>query len=316
MDSTVREVPLDAIRDAARHVYEAAIRTPLIPLNVSLSNAAIYLKLENLQPIGSFKIRGAYNAVRKLSDSQRAQGVWTVSAGNAAQGVALAAKKCGARCTVLVVETAPATKKDAIRRLGAEIVEVSYNEFWSAMQQRSYPGMEGCFIHPFDDDDVIAGNGTIGLEILEDLADVDCIIAPYGGGGLSCGIASAVTALKPAVKVYGAEPATGAPLARSFRAGQAESFSEWQATWVDGCGGKAVFPTMWPLASRILAGSIVSSLDQIRAALKLVAEKNRVICEGAGACAVAAGLSGSVTGNIVCVVSGGNIDLAQFCELV
>lgn len=312
---STREIPLNAIRDAARHVYEAALRTPLVPLETSREDTVVYLKLENLQPIGSFKIRGTYNAIRKLSDAQRAQGVWTASAGNAAQGVALAARKCGARCTVLVVDTAPATKKNAIRRFGADIVEAPFDEFWQALQQRSYPGMEGCFIHPFDDDDVIAGSGTIALEILEDLPDVDCIIAPYGGGGLSCGIGSAIAALKPSVKVYAAEPATGAPLARSFASGQADNFPEWQPSWVDGCGGKAVFSTMWPLASSVLAGSIVSSLDQIRSALKLVAEKNRVICEGAGACAVAAALSGSVTGNVVCVVSGGNIDLAKFCEL-
>jgi threonine dehydratase len=314
--NTAREIPLDAIREAARHVYEAALRTPLVPLNMPVSNAAIYLKLENLQPIGSFKIRGAYNAVRKLSDAQRAQGVWTASAGNAGQGVALAAKKCGAHCTVLVTETAPVTKKDAIRRLGAAVVEASWDECWQAFQQRTYPGMEGCFIHPFDDDDVIAGNGTIALEILEDLPNVDCIVAPYGGGGLSCGIGSAIAALKPSVKVYGAEPATAAPLSRSFAAHQAENFPEFQASWVDGCGGKAIFPTMWPLAGRVLAGSIVPRLDEIRLALKLVAEKNRVICEGAGACAVAAALTGSLTGYVVCVVSGGNIDLSTFCELV
>lgn len=314
--TTTREIPLNAIHEAERHVYEASFRTPLVPLNMHVLNSRIYLKLENLQPIGSFKIRGTYNAVRRLTASQRAQGIWTASAGNAAQGVALAAKQCGARCTVLVVDAAPTTKKEAIRNLGADIVEAPFDDFWQALQQRSYPGMQGYFIHPFDDDDVIAGHGTIALEILEDLPDVDCIIAPYGGGGLSCGIGSAIAALKPSVKVYGAEPATGAPLARSFAGNRAANFPEWQASWVDGCGGKAVFPTMWPLARRVLAGSIVSSLDEIRSALKLVAEKNHVICEGAGACAVAAGLNAPVNGNIVCIVSGGNIDLTKFCELV
>jgi threonine dehydratase len=313
---TTRRIPLSDVHDAAQHVYEAALRTPLVPLNVPSAGRTIYLKLENLQPIGSFKIRGTYNAVRKLSDAQLAQGVWTASAGNAAQGVALAARKCGARCTVLVVDTAPAAKKDAIRRLGAELVEASFDEFWQALQCRAHPGMQGYFVHPFDDDDVIAGHGTIALEIVEDLPDVDCIIAPYGGGGLSCGIGAAMAALKPSVSVYGAEPATGAPLARSFAAGGAESFPEWRASWVDGCGGKSVFSTMWPLASTVLTGSIVSSLDETRDALKLVSEKNHVICEGAGACAVAAGLTAPVTGNIVCVVSGGNIDLSKFCELV
>ena len=217
---------------------------------------------------------------------------------------------------MLVIETAPTTKKDAIRRLGAKIVEASFDECWQALQDRAYPGMDGYFVHPFDDDDFIAGNGTIGLEILEDLPDVDCIVAPYGGGGLSCGIGSAMSALKPSVKVYGAEPETAAPLARSFAANRAEKFTEWQASWVDGCGGKSIFPLMWALASRVLAGSIVSSLEEMRLALKLVAEKNHVICEGAAACAVAAGLKDTLTGNIVCVVSGGNIDLSKFCELV
>ena len=313
---TARKIPLDAIREAERHVYEASYRTPLVPLNASHPGAAIFLKLENLQPIGAFKIRGAYNAVRKLSDAQRAQGVWTASAGNAAQGVALAANMSGTHCSVLVLDTAPAAKKDAVRRLGAKIVEAPYDEFWHAIQEHSHPAMEGYFVHPFDDDDVIAGNATVALEILEDLPDVDCIIAPYGGGGLSCGIGSAIEALRPSVKVYGAEPATAAPLARSFANGRAEQFAQWKASWVDGCGGKTVLPTMWPLASRVLAGSIVSSLDQIQSALKLVAEKNHVICEGAGACAVAAGLSGSVAGKVVCVVSGANIDLHTFCELV
>lgn len=312
----VLRIPLSAIQDAEQHVYDAAFRTPLIPLNVPFDRGSIYLKLENLQPIGSFKIRGTYNAVRKLTNEQRAQGVWTASAGNAAQGVALAAKKCGARCRVLVVDTAPAAKKDAVRRLGAEIVEAPYDDFWHALQERSHPSMSGYFVHPFDDDDVIAGNGTTALEILEDLPDVDYIIAPYGGGGLSCGIGSAIAELRPSVKVYGAEPETGAPLARSFAAGTPAEFPEWQASWVDGCGGKAVFPQMWPLASNVLSGSIVSSLEEIRSALKLVAEKNHVICEGAGACAVAAALSGTISGNIVCVVSGGNIDLSKFCELV
>jgi|SRR5579884_330416 len=312
---TTREIPLNAIRDAAQYVYQAALRTPLVPLNAPHSANSIYLKLENLQPIGSFKIRGAYNAVRKLSDSQRAQGVWTASAGNAAQGVALAANKCGTRCTVVVVDTAPETKKEAVRRLGAHIIEAPFDDFWRALQQRTYPGIEAHFVHPFDDDDFIAGNATIGLEILEDLPDVDCIVAPYGGGGLSCGIASATAALKPSVKVYGAEPETGAPLARSFKNRRADNFPEWQASWVDGCGGKAVFESMWSLAGRLLAGSIVSSLDQIRTAMKLLAEKNRLICEGAAACAVAAGMAGPVRGNVVCIVSGGNIDLSKFCEL-
>lgn len=311
-----RLIPLAAIRDAGEHVYALALRTPLVRLNSRTNGAEIYLKLENLQPIGSFKIRGAYNAVRLLDESKRSKGVWTVSAGNAAQGVAVAARKYGVGCKVLIFDTAPETKKDAIRRLGGEIVEAPFDECWRALEERTHPAMEGSFVHPFDDDNFIAGNATIGLEILEDLPDVDCIVAPYGGGGLSGGIGSATAALKPSVKVYGAEPATAAPLSRSFSSGHAEKFAEWRATWVDGCGGKSVFETMWPLARRVLAGSIVSSLDDIRRALRLVAENNHVICEGAGACAVAGGLSGVPKGKVVCVVSGGNINLATFCDLV
>ncbi len=314
--ASARVIPLAAIQDAAKHVYVAALRTPLVRLNSSTVDAELYLKLENFQPTGSFKIRGAYNAVRQIDESTRSKGVWTVSAGNAAQGVAFAARKYGIACKVLLIDTAPATKKNAIRALGAEIFEAPFDECWQALQERTYRGIDGCFVHPFDDDAFISGNATLGLEILENLPDVDCIVAPYGGGGLACGIGSATAALKPSVKVYGAEPATAAPLSRSFSTGKAEQFGEWQATWVDGCGGKSVFPTMWPLARRVLAGSIVSSLDDIRRALKLVAENNHVICEGAGACAVAGGLSGLPRGKVVCVVSGGNIDLSKFCELV
>jgi threonine dehydratase len=314
--SSARSIPIAAILDAAEYVYEAAVRTPLVRLNSSTPGSEIYLKLEMLQPIGSFKIRGAYNAVRLLEESERSKGVWTVSAGNAAQGVAFAAAKHGVTSKVLIIDTAPQTKKDAIRRLGSEIVEASFDDCWRALQERKHPDMEGCFVHPFDDNDFIAGNATLGLEILNDLPDVDCIVAPYGGGGLTCGIGSVMASLKPSVKVFGAEPESAAPLSRSFSSGHAEIFPDWRATWVDGCGGKSVFESMWPLAHRVLAGSIVSSLDDIRHALKLVAKNNHVICEGAGACAVAGGLSGVPTGKVVCVVSGGNIDLQKFCELV
>ncbi len=311
-----RSIPPGLIEDAHRHVYEAAIRTPLVRLNCE-SPAEIYLKLENLQPIGSFKIRGAYNAVRLLSAAERRNGVWTVSAGNAAQGVALAARKAGTTCKVLVMDTAPATKLEAVRRLGAEMVTASFDDCWKALAERSYPAMDGTFVHPFEDDEFIAGNASAGLEILEDLPDVSSVVAAFGGGGLSCGIASVMQLRRPAVKVFGAEPETAAPLARSFAAGRAESFPEWTASWVDGCGGKSVFPRMWALAQHLLAGSVVSSLEDIRRAMRTVAERNHVVSEGAGACAVAAALSGKCgTGKIVCVVSGGNIDLTKFAELV
>jgi len=311
-----RNIPAGLIDEARKHVYEAALRTPLVRLNHD-GPAEIYLKLECLQPIGSFKIRGAYNAVRVLPEEQRRRGVWTISAGNAAQGVALAARKAGVPCKVLVMDTAPAAKLDAARRLGAAIVKASYDQCWKALADRSHPAMDGAFVHPFEDDAFIAGNASIGLEILEDLPDVACVVAAFGGGGLSCGIASAIKERGRNVKVFAAEPETAAPLARSLAAGSAQNFPDWKASWVDGCGGKSVFPRMWDLAHHLLSGSIVCTLEEIRKALRIVAERNHVVSEGAGACAVAAGLSGKCgPGKIVCVVSGGNIDLAKFSELV
>ena len=311
-----RTIPLAMIEDARRQVYQAAMRTPLVRLNFTEAPAEIYLKLENLQPIGSFKIRGAYNQVRLLPPEEKSRGVWTVSAGNAAQGVALAAKKAGVRASVLVIDTAPATKLEAIRRLGAEVVKASYDECWRALGERRHPAMTGTMVHPFEDDEFIAGNATCGLEILEDLPDVDAVVAAFGGGGLSCGIATAVHAGKPGVKVYAAEPDTASPLAYSFSQGSAQAFPNWQASFVDGSGGKSVFPQMWALAHHLLAGSVVCSLDEIRKAMRIAAERNHVIAEGAGATAVAAALSGKCgSGKVVAVVSGGNIDLTKFCEL-
>jgi threonine dehydratase len=316
VEKNERNIPPGMIDDARKHVYEAAIRTPLVRLNYD-GPAEIYLKLECLQPIGAFKIRGAYNAVRLLPEAERRRGVWTVSAGNAAQGVALAARKAGVPCRVLVIDAAPAAKLDAVRRLGAEIVKASYDDCWRALADRAHPAMNGAFVHPFEDDEFIAGNASAGLEILEDLPDVEAIVASFGGGGLSCGIAAAMKERAPKVKVFAAEPETAAPLAWSLAAGSPQKFPTWKASWVDGCGGKSVFPRMWDLAHHLLAGSIVSTLDEVRLAMKLVAERNHVISEGAGACAVAAGLSGKCGARkIVCVVSGGNIDLSVFAQLV
>ena len=311
-----RIIPAGMIDDARQHVYQAAIHTPLLRLNYD-GPAEIYLKLECLQPIGSFKIRGAYNAVRLLPEEQRRRGVWTVSAGNAAQGVALAARKAGVPCKVLVIDAAPAAKLDAVRRLGGEIVKASYDRCWQALAERSHPAMDGAFVHPFEDDAFIAGNATAGLEILEDLPEVDAIVASFGGGGLSTGIASAMKERGRKVKVFAAEPETAAPLAHSLAAGSPQTFPGWKASWVDGCGGKSVFPRMWDIAHHLLAGSVVCTLEEIRQAMRIVAERNHVISEGAGACAVAAGLSGKCgSGKVVCVVSGGNIDLAVFAGLV
>ena len=237
-----RRIPLSAIRDAATAIYDAAIRTPLVQLEPNL-----YLKLETLQPIGSFKIRGAYNVVRQLTPQQLSEGVWTVSAGNAAQGVALAARKAGARCSVMVIETAPDTKIRAIERLGATIVRATYDECWKTVEAHGSDRMTGHFVHPFDDDRFIAGNATAALEILEDLPDVSAIVAPIGGGGLLSGIAAVVRELKPDTRVYAAEPETAAPLAASLAAGRPIYFENWTASFVDGAGGKSVLPTMWPL---------------------------------------------------------------------
>jgi threonine dehydratase len=314
-----RRISLAAVRDASTVVYAAAVRTPLVRVELPSDRGPVpdlYLKLEVLQPIGSFKIRGAYNVVRQLSPRELADGVWTVSAGNAAQGVALAARKVGAKCSVMVMDTAPETKIRAIERLGASIVRVTYDEAWRTVIEHRSDRMRGHFVHPFDDDRFIAGNGTAGLEILEDLPDVDAIIAPIGGGGLLAGISAAVSELKPSTRIYGAEPETAAPLSASLAAGQPKYFDQWTASFVDGAGGKSVLDTMWPLLSR-LAGSIVVSLDDVAQAMKLVAERAHIIAEGAAGCAIAAALSGRAgTGKVVAVVSGGNIDLPRFASLI
>jgi threonine dehydratase len=318
--TTTRHISLATIRAAAEGVYEAAVRTPLVALPTAAGSPQIYLKLETLQPIGSFKIRGAYNAVRHLTADQLAGGVWTVSAGNAAQGVALAAKKRGAACSVMVMDTAPRTKLDAIERLGATIVQAPYEECWRTVERHGSDRMPGHFVHPFDDDLFISGNGTIGLEIVDDLPDVDAVIAPIGGGGLLAGIACALHTLRPEAVVYAAEPETAAPLAASFHAGHASYFDGWKASFVDGAGGRSVLPGMWPLLRQWVAESIVVSLDDVAAAMKTVAERVHVIAEGAAACAVAAALSPAMAARghrkVLAVVSGGNIDLARFAQLV
>ncbi len=321
-----RHIPLSAVREAATAVYAAAIRTPLIRVELPSRAAtgpeagatlpALYLKLEMLQPIGSFKIRGAYNVVRQLTPDQLRDGVWTVSAGNAAQGVAFAARKAGARCSVMVMDTAPETKIRAIERLGASIVRATYDECWRTVEAHGSDRMTGHFVHPFDDDQFIAGNATAGLEILEDLPDVDAIVAPLGGGGLLAGLAAAVRELKPGTRIYAAEPETAAPLAASLEAGRPVSFENWKASFVDGAGAKSVLPAMWPLLA-LLSGSIVVTLDEVARGMKLAAERARVIAEGAAGCAIAAALSGRAgMGNVVVLVSGGNIDLAKFAALV
>ena len=317
-----RRISLETIREAVGTVYRAAIRTPLVRLDVPGSHAAtpeIFLKLETLQPIGSFKIRGAQNAIARLSPRELADGVWTVSAGNAAQGVALAARLAGVRCSVMVMDTAPETKLRAIERLGADIVKASYDECWQTVEQHGSDRMRGRFVHPFDDDDFISGNGTIGLEIVEDLPDADAIVAPLGGGGLLTGIGVAAKASRPGIRVYAAEPETAAPLFASFRAGKASRFDTWRPSFVDGAGGKSVIDGMWPLLQTWVDESIIVRLDDAARAMRTVADRTHVIAEGAAACAVAAALSDTMRRRehrkVVAVVSGGNIDLAKFAEL-
>jgi len=308
---------VDEIRAARDRIRGVITRTPLVKLRHGKETPEIWLKLELLQPINAFKIRGAANAVAMLSDEQRSKGVWTISAGNAGQGVAYAAREAGIPCTVVVIETAPETKIERMRNLGATLVRAPFDACWNAMEAREFPGVEGTFVHPFDDQDFVTGNATLGLEIIEDLPNVRTVITAIGGGGLISGVGSAIRAVAPDVRILGAEPETAAPGAASFAAGEPRVFEGWQATFVDGAGGKSIFPRMWERMHGVVDGSIVVTLDEVKYAMRLVAEKVRVICEGAGALGVAAALSGRAgEGPIVAVVSGGNIDLKKFCELV
>jgi threonine dehydratase len=306
---------LPQIEQARRTIASTAIRTPLVRLGAE-GPAEIYLKLENLQPIGSFKIRGASNAMGHMSPEALKHGVLTASAGNMAQGVAWCARALGIPCTVIAPEAAPETKIKAIERLGGHVIKVPFDAWWKAFEERAYPGVEGAFIHAFDDPNVMAGNGTIALEILEDLPDVDAVLIPWGGGGLTCGIASAMRTRRPACKIFAVEVATSAPLAASLGAGSPQVIQH-QATFVDGIGSKSVFPQMFERARNLLDGSLVAPLEDVAAAVRLLAERNRVIAEGAGACPVACALSGKAgAGKIVCIVSGGNIDLSKLCAIV
>ena len=304
------------VQQARQAIAGAAIRTPLVRLNVPDDPAEIYLKLENLQPIGSFKIRGAANAIALMTSAELERGVVTASAGNMAQGVAWRARELGIPCTVIAPDTAPQTKISAIERLGGRVLKVSFDQWWRAFEERFYPGVEGAFIHAFDDLNVMAGNGTIGLEILEDLPDADAVVIPWGGGGLTCGIASVLRNLKPNCKIFAAEVATAAPLFASWKAGSPQVIQP-QRSFVDGVGGKAVFPQMFERAQRLIDGSLAAQVSEVASALRLIAERNRVIAEGAGATPVACALAGQAgAGKVVCIVSGGNIDLPKLAEIL
>ena len=309
-------IELAAIQAARERIAGAAVRTPLIRLRVEDSPADIYLKLENLQPIGSFKIRGATNAVLLAPAADVANGLVTASAGNMAQGVAWAARELGVPATIAVPEHAPEAKLAAITRLGGQVRKLPYDDWWNVIVTSRLDGAGGLFVHPVQDPAVMAGNGTIGLEILEDLPDPDAVVIPYGGGGLTTGIASAVKALRPETKIFTAEPETGAALAAALAAGQPVDV-DYRASFVDGSGSRRVLDTMWPLVVPLVDGALAIPVGEVAAAVRLLAERARVIAEGAGALALAAALAGRAGGGkVVCVVSGGNINAAKLAEIL
>jgi threonine dehydratase len=307
-------ITLAQVSEARTNLAGVALRTPLVRCFAD-SPAQVWLKLENLQPIGSFKIRGAANVMARTPRELLARGVLTASAGNMAQGVAFCARRIGVPATIVAPDTAPATKIRAVERLGGRVILAPFADWWRTFETRTYPGVEATFIHAFDDLDVMAGNGTISLELLEDLPEMDAVVIPWGGGGLSCGIAAVLRQLAPRVKIYAAEVETAAPLAASFAAGEPRTV-EYTPSFVDGIGSKMVFRNMFEHAQRLLDGSLVVTLEEAAHAMKLVAERNRVIVEGASACAVAAALSGRAgSGKVAAIVSGGNIDLEKFAQL-
>jgi len=313
--AVIERLTLEQIRAARERIAPMIVRTPLVRLQVD-APAEIHLKLESLQPIGSFKLRGAGNAIALLSPEQLARGVYTASAGNMAQGVAWSARVLGVPCSVVMPDTAPRTKVDAVRRLGAAIVQVPYDEWWQTLVDRGRSGMSGTFIHPVADSAVIAGNGTIGLEIVEDLDGVDAVLVPFGGGGLVSGIASAVRALSATTKIYGCEVATSTPLTAALAAGEPVTV-ERTPSFVDGIGGRGLLPEMWPLVRDLVDGALVAPLEDVANAVRLLVERARIVAEGAGATPVAAALAGSAgSGRIVCVVSGGNIDATVLAALI
>jgi threonine dehydratase len=309
-------IELTAIDAARQRIAGAAVRTPLVRLPVEDAPAQIYLKLETLQPINSFKIRGAASAISLVPASERSAGLVTASAGNMAQGFAWVARDLGVPVTIIVPDHAPLTKIAAIERLGGQVVKVPYDDWWNVMVTGQADGIDGLFMHPVQAPGVMAGNGTIGLEILEDLPDPDAIVIPYGGGGLTVGIASAVKALRPETKILTAEPETGAAMVAALSAGQPAD-AEYTASFVDGAGSRRVLDFVWPLVAPLVDGAVAVPISEVAAAVRTLAERVRVIAEGAGALAPAAALAGRAgTGKVVCIVSGGNIDLSRFTEIL
>lgn len=313
----IRPITLAEIEAARERIRGTVLRTPLVKLDLGPGAPDVRLKLENLQPTNAYKIRGAANAVAMLDEVARTKGVWTISAGNAGQGVAYAARAAGVPASVVTIDTAPATKVERMQALGANLVMTPFDVCWRALEEHAFPGMDGTLVHPFDDHNFIAGHGSMGLEILEDCPDVETVICAIGGGGLIAGVGAAIKAKRPEVKVIGAEPETAAPWALSLEQGHASEFGAWRSSFVDGAGGRSVIPRMWERMRPVTDGGIVVTLDEVRRAMKLMAEKARVVAEGAGALPLAAALTGKAgKGPIVCVVSGGNVDLKTFCELI
>jgi threonine dehydratase len=311
----IEPIGIDDIRAARKRIASTVGRTPLVRLEVD-GPAEIYLKLENLQPIGSFKLRGATNAIRSLPIGVVSGGVCTASAGNMAQGVAWGARDLGVPCTVVMPDNAPATKVAAVKRLGATIVPLPYDDWWQTLRDHGRAGVPGRFIHPVADRDVMAGNGTIGLEIVEDLPNVDAVVVPFGGGGLVSGIATAIRALQPNARIYGCEVETSTPLTAALAAGH-PVVVERTPSFVDGIGGRGVLDEMWPIVSALVKKAVVSTIAETRAAVRLLVERARVVAEGAGAAPVASALAGRAgTGRIVCVVSGGNIDTTTLIDIL
>jgi threonine dehydratase len=308
-------IPLDEIRRAQERIADAVTRTPLLRLDVD-APCEVWLKLECLQPVGSFKLRGALSAVRAASRAELAGGVVTASAGNMAQGVAWAAREAGVRARIVAPENAPRAKLDAVERLGGEVIAVPHEVWWQTMVDRGYPGVDGLFVHPVEDDAVMAGNGTIGLELCEELEAIDAVVVPWGGGGLTTGIASAVKALRPGTRVITAEPETAAPLAASLAAGGPVEI-DYRPSFVDGAGGRGLLPTMWDRARDLVDAAVAVPLDEVATAMRLLAARARVVAEGAGALALAAALRGDAgEGRVVCIVSGGNIDAAVLARVL
>jgi threonine dehydratase len=313
----VRAITLAEIQAARARIAKTIVRTPLVRLDLGPESPKILLKLENLQPTNSYKLRGAVNAVAMLSESDRKRGVWTISAGNAGQGIAYAARQAGVPCTVVAIETAPKAKIERMRALGAHLIPVPYETAWKALGDREFPGADGTFVHPFDDQNFIAGHATMGLEIFEDAPDAVTVIAAIGGGGLITGVGSALKALNPKIKVWGAEPETAAPAALSFDMGSPQVFKNWKSSFVDGAGGQSLFPRMWERMRPVVDECIVVTLDETRRSMRMMAEKARIIAEGAGALPLAAARTGKAgQGPIVAIVSGGNVDMTKFFDLI